>query len=62
MELGTKTREVYESDIDSKNCISCLKFEDFKRGRKTECCYKCVMESGTGRFGWERYPNLKIIR
>jgi hypothetical protein len=62
MELETDIREVYESDIDSRNCISCIKFEDFKSGRKTECCYKCVMEEDVKRYGWEKYPNLKIIR
>jgi hypothetical protein len=62
MELETKFREVYEADIDSKNCISCVKFEDFKNGRKTECCHKCVMEKDENRFGWKRYPNLEIIK
>ena len=62
MELGKNIRAVYEADIDSKNCISCVKFEDFKSGRKTECCHKCVMEKDVNRFGWEKYPNLKIVK
>lgn len=62
MEENTRRREVYESDIDLKNCISCVKFEDFKNGKKTDCCHKCVMEKDIHRSGWERYPDLKIIR
>lgn len=60
MEHEKKLREVYEADIDLRNCVSCVKFEEFKKGRKTGLCYKCVMENENNRFGWERYPNLIV--